>query len=124
AYDQLVRRCKAIQAWERVSSGFLRRSPDDLASSLVGQRMGIEWFRRHGEDRAKALAGYYDYISHNDLYLTYVIVNPQADRSKDWGDQVPDLVARIVDEDAAGITLRGAKMLGTSAILANEVSVA
>src|SRR6266704_318049 len=91
---------------------------------LVGQRMGIEVFRRHGEDRAKALAGYFDYISRNDLYLTYVIVNPQADRSKDWGDQVPDLVARIVDEDAAGITLRGAKMLGTSAILANEVFVA
>ncbi len=123
-YDEMVLRRKAMQAWAGVSYGFLGRSPDHLASSLVGQRMGIEVFRRHGEDRAKALAGYFDYISRNDLYLTYVIVNPQADRSKDWGDQVPDLVARIVDEDAAGITLRGAKMLGTSAILANEVFVA
>src|SRR6266516_4020094 len=102
-YDQMVLRRKAMQAWAGVSYGFLGRSPDHLASSLVGQ---------------------FDYISRNDLYLTYVIVNPQADRSKDWGDQVPDLVARIVDEDAAGITLRGAKMLGTSAILANEVFVA
>src|SRR5205823_11580664 len=59
-----------------------------------------------------------------DLYLTYVIINPQADRSKDWGEQVSDLVARIVDEDPAGITIRGAKMLGTSAIMANEVFVA
>src|SRR5207249_4212064 len=124
AYDQLVRRCKAIQAWERVSSGFLRRSPDDLASSLVGQRMGIEVFRRHGEDRAKALAGYFDYISRNDLFLTYVIVNPQADRSKDRGEQAEDLVARIVDEDPSGVTIRGAKMFGTSAIMANEVLVA
>src|SRR5712671_1628617 len=123
-YDEMVLRRKAMQAWAGVSYGFLGRSPDHLASSLVGQRMGIEVSRRHGEDRAKALAGYFDYISRNDLYLTYVIVNPQADRSKDWGDQVPDLVARIVDEDAAGITLRGAKMLGTSAILANEVFVA
>src|SRR5229473_4884857 len=123
-YDQMLLRRKAMQAWAGVSYGFLGRSPDHLASSLVGQRMGIEVFRRHGEDRAKALAGYFDYISRNDLYLTYVIVNPQADRSKDWGDQVPDLVARIVDEDSAGITLRGAKMLGTSAILANEVFVA
>ena len=35
-----------------------------------------------------------------------------------------DLVARIVDEDSAGITIRGAKMLGTSSIMANEVFVA
>jgi 4-hydroxyphenylacetate 3-monooxygenase len=33
-------------------------------------------------------------------------------------------VARIVDEDAGGITIRGAKMLGTSSIMANEVFVA
>ncbi|MFL9933885.1 4-hydroxyphenylacetate 3-hydroxylase N-terminal domain-containing protein [Paraburkholderia sp. RL18-103-BIB-C] len=57
----------------------------------------------------------------NDLYLTYVIINPQADRSKDWGDQQSeDLVAAIVDEDNEGITIRGAKMLGTGSIMANE----
>src|SRR4029450_13829730 len=58
------------------------------------------------------------------LFLTYVIVNPQADRSKDWGEQAEELVAQIVDEDSAGLTLRGAKMLGTSSIMANEVLAA
>jgi 4-hydroxyphenylacetate 3-monooxygenase len=58
------------------------------------------------------------------LFLTYVIVNPQADRSKDWGEQSEELVAQIVDEDSAGLTIRGAKMLGTSSIMANEVFVA
>jgi 4-hydroxyphenylacetate 3-monooxygenase len=123
-YEEMVLRRKAMQAWAGLSYGFLGRSPDHLASAFVGQRMGIEVFRRHGEERAKALAGYFDYISRNDLYLSYVIINPQADRSKDWGDQVPDLVARIVDEDRSGITIHGAKMLGTSAILANEILVA
>src|SRR6202049_3579603 len=123
-HDEMVLRRKAMQAWAGVSYGFMGRSPDHLASALVGQRMGLEVFRRHGEERAKALAGYFDYISRNDLFLTYVLINPQADRSKDWGEQVPDLVARVVDEDTAGITLRGAKMLGTSAIMANEVLVA
>jgi 4-hydroxyphenylacetate 3-monooxygenase len=33
-------------------------------------------------------------------------------------------VARVVDEDAAGITVRGAKMLGTGAVVANELLVA
>jgi 4-hydroxyphenylacetate 3-monooxygenase len=124
SYDEMVLRRRAMQAWAGVSFGFMGRSPDHLASTLVGQRMGLEVFRRHGEARAEALAGYFDYASRNDLFLTYVIINPQADRSKDWGEQVPELVARIVDEDSAGITIRGAKMLGTSAIMANEVLVA
>ncbi|MDQ4059933.1 MAG: 4-hydroxyphenylacetate 3-monooxygenase [Pseudomonadota bacterium] len=122
--DEMVTRRKALQAWAGVTYGFMGRSPDHVASSLVGQRMGIETFRRHDEARAKALADYFDYASKNDLFLTYVIINPQADRSKDWGEQQEDLVARVVDEDPGGITIRGAKMLGTSSIMANEVLVA
>ena len=124
SYEEMVARRKAMQAWSVVSYGFMGRSPDHVASSLVGQRMGIEVFRRHGEARAKALADYFDYASRNDLFLTYVIINPQADRSKEWAEQDPDLVARVVDEDAQGLTIRGAKMLGTSSIMANEVLVA
>ncbi len=123
-YDELVRRRKALQAWAALSGGFLGRSPDHLASSLIGQRMGLEVFRKHSEARAKAFAGYVDYATRSDLFLTYVIINPQAERSKNWGEQAEDLVAHIVDEDSTGITIRGAKMLGTSAIMANEIFVA
>ena len=124
SYDELVTRRKALQAWAHQSFGFMGRSPDHVASALIGQRMGIEVFTKHGPARAAALADYVDYASRNDLFLTYVIVNPQADRSKDWGDQPEELVAQIVDEDTTGLTIRGAKMLGTSSIMANEVLVA
>ena len=124
SYEEMVQRRKALQAWAAQSCGYFGRSPDHLASSLVGQRMGIEVFRKHGAERAKAFAEYFDFASRNDLFLTYVIINPQAERSKAWGEQDEDLVARIVDEDASGITIRGAKMLGTSSIMANEVFVA
>src|ERR1700758_1417621 len=124
SYEEMVTRRKALQAWARVHYGFMGRSPDHLASSLVGQRMGIDVFRRHSPDRAKAFIDYFDYATRNDLFLTYVIINPQAERAKDWGQQADDLVARIVDEDASGVTIRGAKMLGTSSIMANEVLVA
>src|SRR5246500_5524941 len=123
-YDELVQRRKALQAWAQLSYGFMGRSPDHVASTLIGQRMGLEVFAKHGPARAKALLDYVDYATVNDLFLTYVIINPQADRSKDWGDQVEELVAQIVDEDSAGLTIRGAKMLGTSSIMANEVFVA
>ena len=124
SYDEMVQRRKALQAWAGVHYGFMGRSPDHVASALVGQRMGIEVFRKHSPNRAKAFMDYFDYATRNDIFLTYVIINPQAERAKDWGQQTDDLVARIVDEDSSGITIRGAKMLGTSAIMANEVLVA
>jgi 4-hydroxyphenylacetate 3-monooxygenase len=124
SYEEMVQRRKALQAWAALSCGYFGRSPDHLASSLVGQLMGIDVFRKHSAERAKAFADYFDYASKNDLFLTYVIINPQAQRSKDWSEQDEDLVARIVDEDSGGVTIRGAKMLGTSSIMANEVFVA
>jgi 4-hydroxyphenylacetate 3-monooxygenase len=123
-YDELVQRRKALQAWAQVSYGFMGRSPDHVASTVIGQYMGLDVLAKHGPARAKALADYVEYATRNDLFLTYVIVNPQADRSKDWGDQVEELVAQIVDEDSTGLTIRGAKMLGTSSIMANEIFVA
>lgn len=124
SYDELVQRRLALQAWARVSYGFMGRSPDHVASTVIGQRMGLDLFRKHGQARADAVEAYADYATRNDLFLTYVIVNPQADRSKAWGDQVEELVAQIVDEDSGGLTIRGAKMLGTSSIMANEVFIA
>jgi 4-hydroxyphenylacetate 3-monooxygenase len=124
SYDEMVTRRKALQAWAAQSCGYFGRSPDHVASSFVGQRMSLDVFQKHSPDRAKALADYFDYASKNDLFLTYVIINPQAQRGKDWGEQDEDLVARIVDEDAGGLTIRCAKMLGTSSIMANEVFVA
>ena len=124
-YAEMVERRKALTTWAELHCGFMGRSPDHVASALIGQAMGLSVFRKHGEKRAKAMQDYYHYARENDLFLTYVIINPQADRSKDWGDQAgEDLVAAIVDEDSEGITLRGAKMLGTSSIMANEVFVA
>ena len=123
-YTEMVQRRKAMQAWAQLSYGFMGRSPDHLASSVIGQVMGIEVFEKHGPARAKALRDYCEEASRNDWFLTYVIINPQAERGKDWGEQAEDLVAQIVDEDVGGITIRGAKMLGTSSIMANEVFVA
>src|SRR5205814_8535850 len=74
--------------------------------------------------RASAVRDYYQYARDHDLYLTYVIISPQADRSKSAGEQSDEyLVAGVCDEDREGITIRGAKMLGTACPLANEVLV-
>lgn len=124
-YAEMVHRRQALTTLAEQHCGFMGRSPDHVASALLGQVMGLPVFEKHGSKRAKAMHDYYHYAADNDLFLTYVIINPQADRSKDWGDQAgEDLVAAVVGEDSEGITIRGAKMLGTSSIMANDVFVA
>ena len=122
SYDELVERRKALEAWAELSCGFLGRSPDHVASVLSAMYMGRELF---GEKQGQAVADYYEYARDNDLYLTYAIISPQANRSRGPSEQADEfLAAGVVDEDAEGITIRGAKMLATGIPMANEVMVA
>lgn len=126
SYGDLVERRKALVEWAELSCGYLGRSPDHVASSISGMMMGIEVFENYDPRRAQAFRDWYDYARKSDLFLTYVINNVQGDRSKAFGSQgkgAEDMVARIVDEDASGITIRGAKLFATSAIMANELFV-
>ncbi|MCA0044859.1 4-hydroxyphenylacetate 3-hydroxylase family protein [Celeribacter litoreus] len=124
SHADLVERRKALEAWTELHGGFLGRAPDHVASCIAGMYMGLEVFEGYDPERAKALSDYYEYVRDNELYLTYVIINPQADRSKTANEQAdPFLSAGVFSEDEEGLTIRGAKMLATGGILANEVFV-
>ena len=124
SYAELVARREALTAWAETHFGFMGRSPDHVASCISGMYMGIEVFEQWDRARAGALREYYEFARDRDLFLTYVIINPLADRAKSASEQGDDfLIARILDRDEKGITVKGAKMLGTSAIMANEVFV-
>ncbi len=119
SYAELVARRKSMEAWAECTYGYLGRSPDHVASSLAGMMMRLDLFEAHGKERARALSDYYQYVRDNDLFVTYVITNPQG-----WtGEHDEFLVAGICDEDSTGVTIKGAKTLGTSSILANEVLI-
>jgi 4-hydroxyphenylacetate 3-monooxygenase len=123
-YEELLQRRRALEQWARLTCGMVGRSPDHVASTLAGFRMGLAAFRAYDPARAAALDHYFSYARDSDLFLSYVIINPQADKAKSARDQ-PDaqLVASVVDEDANGITIRGAKMLATGGVMANELLV-
>src|SRR5260370_11775142 len=126
SYNELVERRKALVEWAEVSCGFLGRSPDHVRASMPCVMMGIEVLDRPDEKRGRFFREWFDYVRNNDMFLTYVINNVQGDRSKAFGDQgkgAEDMVAHIVDQDASGITIRGAKLFATSAIMANEIFV-
>ena len=124
SYGEMVERREGIAAWTKLHAGFLGRAPDHVASCISGMRMGLDVFEDDDPKKAANLKAYYDYARDNDVYLTYVIINPQADRSKSASEQKTEFIgAGIADEDADGLTLRGGKMLATGGIMANEVLV-
>jgi 4-hydroxyphenylacetate 3-monooxygenase len=82
SYTQLIERRRALEAWAELHFGFMGRSPDHVASCISGMFMGVELFEAYDRKRAAALRDYYRFARDNDLFLTYVIINPQADRSK------------------------------------------
>lgn len=122
SYNELVERRHMLEAWTELHYGFMGRSPDHVASCISGMYMGVDVFEQADPARAGALRDYYRYARDNDLFLTYVIVNPQSNQAKAAHEQEDKYLAvGIVDQDAEGITVRGAKMLATSGIMANEV---
>ncbi len=124
SYEMLVRRREALTELAGLHHGFMGRSPDHVASTLGAMYMGQAVYDRHEGGRSATVRDYYEYARDNDLYVTYVIIDPQGDRSKGTSDaQNASLAVAIVDEDSSGITVRGSKMLGTGAVLSNEVMV-
>ena len=124
SHADLVQRRLALEAWSETHMGYMGRAPDHVASTIAGMFMGLERFAAYDPDRAAALADYYAYARDNDVYLSYVIINPQADRSKPASQQAdPYLTVGVVDSDGEGLTVRGAKMLATGAVMANEILV-
>jgi 4-hydroxyphenylacetate 3-monooxygenase len=124
SYEELVERRRAIEAWCELHHGYLGRSPDHVASSMAGLAMGSALFRDYDPARAGALEDYYRYARDRDLFIAYTIINPQADKSKQAHEQQDQFLAlRLLDQDSDGIVVKGAKMLGTSCVMADEVWV-
>ncbi len=122
--EELIERRKALEAWSELHLGYMGRAPDHVASCISGMYMGRERFASYDEERAAALSDYYTYARDNDVYLSYVIINPQSDRTRSQtGEGDPFVTAGVVDQDESGLIIRGAKMLGTGAVMANEIFV-
>ena len=54
-FGELVKRRHAIEQWSSLSCGMVGRSPDHVASTLAGFRMGLAAFRAYDPARAAAL---------------------------------------------------------------------
>lgn len=110
--------------WARVSHGLMGRSPDHVASVLTGFVASQKSFAKSSPELAANLVSFYERARREDLYLSYVIVPPQYDRSKPAHQQAePYMSVGVCEEREDGIVLRGAQMIGSAAVISDYVFV-
>ena len=100
------------------------RSQDFLNTTLMALADGAEVFGRGGQRYADNIVAYYEYVRENDLFLTHALIQPQIDRSKSSAEQAEQFLhLGVVEEQADGVIVRGARMLATLAPVADEVLI-
>ena len=121
--DDLVRVRRMMKRWADFSGGFLGRSPDYLNRALAGYASARDYCAQNDPRFGDNIWRYYEYVRENDLCVTHTLIHPQANRSVGPSQQKdPYLAARIVEEKAEGILIRGARMLATLPV-ADEIMV-
>ncbi len=113
---------RRIASW---TYGLLGRSPDNFPSYLSGLATRPELFDELHPGFGANLTAYYKRARRDDLFITHTVTNPQGARRPEAfetaGIATPTL--RVVDEDDAGVTLNGLKMIGTSAVFCHDAWV-
>ena len=112
--EELPVRREAIRRWARISRGFLGRSPDHVGGFLAGFASGADFFDRPERAFGDNVRRFYHRVLEEDLFVTYVIVPPQVDRSiTAHGWERPLTQVGVAAERDGGIVLRGAQQWGS-----------
>ena len=123
--DDLRRRSEAHRRVARWSHGLLGRSPDHVSSFVTGMRTAPELFEANRPGFGANLVAYYDHMRTNDIFACYLIITPQGARDPEiYKRQTTRTSAlQVVAETDSGVILSGIKMLGTSAVFADEAFI-
>jgi 4-hydroxyphenylacetate 3-monooxygenase len=126
--EDLVRRMHAHKLIAAASYGLMGRSPDHVASFIAGMALQPEALgsaMAGGRTFADNLLAYYREMRHEDAYIAYAVIPPPGARDPAFSGRIDEKspTLRVVDEDDAGVTVSGMKLLATGAIFANEIWV-
>jgi 4-hydroxyphenylacetate 3-monooxygenase len=123
--DDLAARRRMHEFWARGSYGLMGRTPDHVSAMVAAFAGSEQVFRNGNPSWADNVVRFHERARREDPYLAYVIVPPQVDRLKPAHRQPePFLYAGVVDERDEGVVVRGAQMIGTSAVMADAIVLA
>ena len=121
--EDLARRGAAYRSIAEASYGMLGRSPDYMHTCLASLYAHADFFGEYADN----IRAYYHRVRKNDLFVTHSFTNPQTDRSRSLGElgsrEMP-IALQYSGSTAEGIVVRGARMMATSAHIADELLIA
>jgi 4-hydroxyphenylacetate 3-monooxygenase len=117
--DEQVAARNAIAGWQRITYGWMGRSPDYKAAFLATLGANADFYDPY-QANAKT---WYKKAQEDVLYINHAIVNPPVDRNKP-PDEVADVYVRVVKETDAGIVLNGAKVVATASAFTHQNFIA
>jgi len=109
----------AIAEWQRITYGWMGRSPDYKAAFL-GTLGGNAEFYEPFQANAKR---WYTFCQERVPFVNHAIIHPPVDRDKP-PDQVADVCVHVEKETDAGIYVSGAKVVATGSVLTNYTFIA
>ena len=122
--EDLERRRSMMERWAWASCGMMGRSPDFLNVIFSAWSGTADYFGQDRPEFKKNVIDYHEYIRENDLTLTHALVNLQRSRSPATATVLSDQVAlTVVDENDAGIVIRGSKVLATLGPISDEIAI-
>jgi 4-hydroxyphenylacetate 3-monooxygenase len=109
----------AIALWQRMTYGWMGRTPDYKAAFMAQLAEGHTFYGEYG---ANAL-DWYQRSASQCLFMNHVLVDPPVDRSRPRSD-VRDVFVTVDKEDDKGIYVSGAKMVATGSAITHATFVA
>ncbi len=109
----------AIACWQRLTYGFMGRTPDYKASFLATLGANAEFFAPYQENARR----WYREAQERVLFLNHAIVHPPVDRTRP-ADENADVCVHVEKETDAGLVVSGAKVVATGSALTHHNFVA
>ncbi|MEE3280577.1 MAG: 4-hydroxyphenylacetate 3-hydroxylase N-terminal domain-containing protein [Pseudomonadota bacterium] len=117
--EELLEARDAIALWQRMTYGWMGRTPDYKAAFMAQLAEGFNFYDPFGEN---ALNWYRKYAAQG-LFLNHVLVDPPVDRNRPH-HEATDVFVNVTRDDDQGIYVSGAKMVATGSVLTHATFVA
>ena len=112
--EDLVRGRDAIAAWQRLTYGWMGRSPDYKAAFLATYGPNADYYAPYEENARR----WYKEAQERVYFMNHTLVNPPVDRNREI-HEVDDVFIHAVKETDEGVVVRGAKMVATGSAFSN-----
>jgi 4-hydroxybutyryl-CoA dehydratase/vinylacetyl-CoA-Delta-isomerase len=121
--EDLIRKVRALRLLgQKTGTCFQRCVGWDALNAVSSVTYEVD--QAKGTSYHKRFLDYLKYVQENDLVLNGAMTDVKGDRSKRPSEQAdPDLFVHIVERQADGIIVRGAKAHQTGAVLSHEIIV-